>query len=215
MAYPNNIPDDEVSLVDAIAKPDLSELEGIETALPATLENIMTYANRMKEIESEVAEYSRYTNTLKGELKSIEENKLPQMLEILGMADFSFKDGSKVILTPTFQGTIVVEDEVQRKKQLDWMIKNEGQDHIKNTFTITFGKGQDAEAKVLRDMLVEYEFDFEVKETVHAGSLGAFIKEKLKNGEEVPLDELKWRYFQKAALKEPAKAKVSKEKKVK
>jgi hypothetical protein len=207
MGFPSNLPEGVESL---IVKPDLSELEGIETPVVATLENVMVFANRLQEVEREVDALDQYKKTLTEEIKDIEETKLPQILEILGMPWFGLKDGSKVEIKPTFQGSLVSEDLVQRQLQLDWLVANDGQDLIKNAYTITFGKGQDAEAKALRDMLVEFGFDFEVKESVHAGSLGSFIKEKMTNGDEVPLSALKWRFFQKANIKAPPKAKVKK-----
>lgn len=198
MQYPgSNLPPEIPSLIE----PDVSELEGIETPQVATLENLMIHANRSKEIEAQIEVYNGIIKALKEEQEKIEEAHIPQVMDQLGMSDFKLKDGSKIELTPTFQGTLVVKDEDQRKYQLGWLVANEGQDLIKNTFTLTFPKGRDEEAKALRELLKEYEFDFTVDETVHAGSLGSFIKAMIKKGKEVPLDTLKWRYFQKAKIK--------------
>jgi len=204
--YPgSNLTDDMESLV----APELSELEGIEKPVVATLENMIVFTTRHREIERELEELDRYAATLKVELTTIEEKNLPQILEALGMSDYGLKDGSRIELEGKFQGALVVKDLEQRKRQLDWLVKNEGQDLIKNTFTLTFPKGKDEEAKALRELLSEYDFDFTVEESVHASSLGSFIKEKVQKGHEIPFDVLKWRYFQKAKIKEPPKPRAS------
>jgi uncharacterized metal-binding protein len=202
MAYPSNLPDDP------------AELEGIEKpseAAPATLENIMIFATRYNEIEAEIESILAYCATLKEEAKEIEEVKLPGVLQALGMSDFGLTDGSKVKIDPAFQGSVAIKDPEQRKKQIDWLVKNDGQDLVRNEISISFGRGQDAEAKAVCDILNEYHITYEIGESVHSGSLGAFIKEKMANGEDVPLDVLKWRYFFKASIKKP----VAKKKKVK
>lgn len=208
MPYPNNYFEAEED------KSDLSEMEALsptlEDAPAATLENVMLFATRSTAIDAELEVFKEQIAALTSEQKDIEENKLPGVLIALGMTDFGMKDGSKIKVEAAFQGTVAVKDPVQRDLQIAWLIANEGQDLVKNTITLSFGRGQDAEAKALCAILLEYGFTYEMSEAVHAGSLGSFIKEKMTNGEEVPLDKLKWRYFNKATIKASAKKRKKK-----
>lgn len=205
MVYPSNVPDDMEEMEALVLADKAAEKP------EATFENIIVFAKRHKEIVDELETIAEYVKTLTAEAKDIEEIKLPSVFNALDMKDFGLKDGRKIKIEPAFQGSIVVEDPEQRKAQLDWLSGAGGRDLIKNKISLEFTKGQDTEAKALVDMLSEYGFTYNMAESVHASSLGSFIKEKMEKGETVPLEALKWRYYFKANIKPPPKKKKSKE----
>lgn len=190
MAYPSNQPDDP------------SELEGMEDTKPtATLENIAVWSDRYIELDKELKTLDEYASKLEEEQRLIEEVNLPTVMAELGMEKFSMKDGFKLSIEQKFQGSVVIKDEEKSKKQLEWIESVQGSEIIKFDITCSFGKGDEAEAKELMKLLTDLGFAFKAKRSVHAGTLGTFVKEKIKLGEEVPLDNLGWRYFNKALIK--------------
>jgi hypothetical protein len=191
MVYPSNQPDDP------------SELEGMENVKPAaTLANITVFSDRFIEIDNELKQYDEYIAKLEEEQRDIEEVKLPTIMAELAMENFGMKDGFKLTVEPKFQGTVVLKDETKSAKQLEWLKKANGEDIIKFEVSCSFGKGKMAEAEELMKMLREFGFAFKAKRSVHAGTLASFVKEKMTSAtEEVPLEELGWRYFNKATIK--------------
>lgn len=202
----SNLPPDEPSLVDT-GKPDMSELQGIEVQEPATLENLVARGERRAEIVAEIAVYKEQVAELEDELKEIEEKHVPQILNQLKMKNFGMQDGTEIKLELSFQGSLVIKDKEQRMKQLAWLAdpKTKGENIIKKEISLVFPRGKSKEADFCEKILKEFKFDYTVGESVHAGSLGSFIKAKVVNGDEVPFEELKWRVFDKAKFKDPKK----------
>jgi hypothetical protein len=193
MAYPRNSDDDP------------SELEGMEsggTATPgATLENLSIFAERYIELDKELKEIDDYAKKLEEEQATIEETNIPGIMQALKMAEFSMKDGFKLKIEPKFQGSIVMKDEAKATQQLAWIDSVEGGDIVKFTITCDFNKGHEGEAQELIKLLKQLGIMYKAKRTVHASTLASFVKAKLTAGEEVPLDDLNWRYFDKASVK--------------
>lgn len=189
MAYPQNISDP-------------SELEGMQDAKPdSTLENIVLYSERYVEIDKELKEIDDYASKLEEEQRGIEEEKLPTIFMELSTTELSLKDGFKCKIEPKFQGTVVIKDPVKAEKQLALIEKIGGEDIIKFDVTCSFTKGQMKEAKALMDMLTEFGFLYKAKRSVHAGTLASFIGQKLELGQEIDLDGMGWRYFNRATIK--------------
>lgn len=184
---------------------DSSELEGMETGgteQPAnTLENLSTFAERYIELDKELKELDDYGSKLEEEQRDIEETKIPEVMNQLKMTEFSMKDGFKLKIEAKFQGSIVAKDEAKAAAQLKWIETVEGGEIIKTTFTIDFNKGHEAEAEEFVKLMKELGIAYKVKRGVHASTLASFVKAKIIGATEVPLDELGWRYFDKAAVK--------------
>lgn len=190
MAYPQNTPDDP------------TELEGMQNDKPAaTLENIVFFSDRFIEIDKELKEIDDYASKLEEEQRLIEEDTIPTIFHELTTTNLGLRDGFSCKIEPKFQGTVVIKDPAKAEKQLALLEKIGGEDIIKFDITCSFSKGKMKEAKILMDMLKEYGFEFKAKRSVHAGSLASFIKQKLELGQEVPLDEMGWRYFNRASIK--------------
>lgn len=184
---------------------DPSELEGMEsggTEQPVnTLENLSVFAERYIALDQELKEIDDYAAKLEEEQQDIEETKIPQVMNQLKMADYSMKDGFKLKIEPKFQGSIVAKDAVKATQQLAWVEKADGGDIIKTTFTIDFTKGHEAEAAEFVKLMTELGIAYKVKRGIHPSTLASFVKAKIANAADVPLDDLGWRYFDKASVK--------------
>ncbi len=167
----------------------------------SALQNISTFASRALELQAQIEQAEAYLKGLKDELQLIEEGNLPSVMQECGLIEFKLSDGSKITIRPAFQGGIVKEDLDKRRVQIDWVAENGGKSLIKDSFDIVFSKNEYEQAQQVKKLLDLNAVPYKESETVHAASLGAFIKEKISNGEVVPLEELGWRYFQKATIK--------------
>lgn len=196
MAYPRNSDDDP------------SELEGLEkggaTDAPQnTLENLSHFASRYIELDKELKELDDYGSKLEEEQQEIEETQIPQIMQQLKMTEFAMVDGFKLKIEPKFQGSIVLKDETKAAEQLAWVESAEGGDIIKTTFTVDFNKGHEAEAGEFVKLMKQLGIAYKVKRGIHASTLASFVKARLANAGsfEVPLDQLGWRYFDRANVK--------------
>ena len=102
---------------------------------------------------------------------------------------FSLASGHKIKIMEFISGSLPKEPE-ERKKAFGILNNLGGGALIKTHFNLVFGKGEKQEAERLAQSLVADGFDFEEKEDVHAGSLKSFIKERMRDGSEMPLDDL-------------------------
>lgn len=185
---------------------DPSELRGLEEDKDlTTLENIHALSDRYMEIDKELKTHDEYCKTLEDEQKKIEEEDLPRIMNTLAIENIGLKEGFKLKIEQKFQGTIVIKDPQMSARQLAWLEKNGGSDIIKTDIVLQFPRGRDAEVDILVDMLNKLGFVYKRKKSVHASTLASFMAEKAASAEIEPttLDELKWRYFNKANIKKP------------
>ena len=178
-----------------------SDLFDFVAPTKSALQNISVFASRALELNAQIEQAEAFLKSLKDELQLIEEGNLPSVMQECGLIEFKMQDGSKITIRPAFQGGIVKEDLDKRRLQLDWVAESGGESLIKETFNIVFNKGESERAQEVKKLLELNSVPYKESETVHAALLGAFVKEKIANGEVVPLDELGWRYFQKATVK--------------
>jgi hypothetical protein len=186
---------------------EIDNLFGFTAPKPEQLQTISVFATRAIELKQTIAAAEQYLANLNAELEEIEEKKLPAALQAVGMRTFEMNDGSKIKIGPKFQGGVVEKDEEQRIKQLNWIIENGGQDLIKDEIKIKYGKSSFELAQKTKELLKENNIGFENKESVHAGSLGAWVKELIiDNGKVIPAEDLNalgWRFFYKANITLP------------
>ena len=78
----------------------------------------------------------------------------------------------------------------ERKAALEWLASNGAADMIKSEVSVEFGKTEHNLAKDLAAKLAAEGYFVEESEGIHAQTLLAFVREKMRNGEEVPLETL-------------------------
>jgi hypothetical protein len=195
---------------------EIDDLFGFTAPKPEQLQIISVYANKAIDLKRTILATEQYLETLNNELEEIEEKKIPDALKAVGMRQFEMEDGSRISIKPKFEGGVIegtdkkgnqAELLERRQKQLEWIIANGGQDLIKDEIKIKYGRSSFEEAKKTKELLKEQNIGFENRESVHAGSLGAWVKELIiDEGKIIPGEELNalgWRFFYKAEIKIP------------
>ncbi len=117
------------------------------------------------------------------------EKEIPQLIEELGMP--IPPEGLKI---PTRRGfSIVVKESVKIEcpkyrmpALVRWLDENGEAGMVKRQISLAFNREQSEEAARLRDELSGKYPAVESKETVHAQTLGAWVRRRLEAGEEVP-----------------------------
>jgi len=146
-------------------------------------------AARMRSEEAEVARLERELKKAKTVLKNTVEEVLPAKMDELGVQEFTTSSGLHVKIRKDVFGSLP-KDAEKRREALEWLTKHGYESLIKDSFALSFDKGSHERAEALGKLLLEAGYGYDRKEDVHHSTLKAFIREKLRDGEEVPIDTL-------------------------
>lgn len=171
-----------------IAAPSVNELASIESLV-----------NRALQLMTEIDGVEEYGKQLKAELHSITTTKLVDALTSAGTDEFKTK-GVKVSIKDFVSGSLP-KDPAARASALAWLESAGAQDLIKNHLEVDFDKKQDNVAGQVEEFLQELGLEFERARDVHHSSLKAFAQERLRAGEETPLEKLGLYAGRKAEIK--------------
>ena len=161
---------------------ETSELHSINT------EGLKTIAELARAVEAQSTRVSDLEALIKEEKKKLlklTDEDLPALLHEIGMAKFELDDGSKIELKPTYGAHIKVDN---RDAAFGWLRSNGFDDIIKNTVSCIFGRGEDKKAETFIKVAHDAGVPASQKEEVHPSTLKAFVKERVENGEEFPMD---------------------------
>lgn len=186
--------------------------------LEATLGTVAPDVNQLKAVEQLVntgAQLVERINkgeallkSLKAELHELTNTTLPDLLAAAGTSIFRIDSGPyqgwKVESKPFVAGSLPKEDD-RRAVALQWIRDQKAGDIIKNKLAVEFERGEDNIAGEIKAKLEELGMDFELKEDVHAQTLLAFARERMKNGEDVPLSTLGLYAGRQAKIEPPKK----------
>lgn len=172
-----------------------------------SLNDVRILAEKQKLLEEEVEALEAQVLNKKAELRKVAEEELPELLNMVGLPSITLADGSIIQVTENISASITDEN---RGAVMTWLRANNLEDLIKNSVTVTFGKGEDKEAERLvakiTIMAKTEDFHFgtlDQKEVVHPSTLKAFVKERLKEGLPLPADTFKLFIGQVCRIRKP------------
>lgn len=123
-------------------------------------------------------------------LSRLVNNVIPQKMKAAGAKEITTTAGVIVAVDTYLTGSLPKEDEEKRKAAIEWLFKNGGKDIIKRTFSVALGKGDSKIAVAVRRALKKLKVPMSEKEDVHPSTLKSFANEKLRGGEDIPLEQL-------------------------
>lgn len=113
----------------------------------------------------------------------IAEKLLPEVMNEIGLTNFGLKGGREITVEPVYKGYISVEN---RKPAIQWLRDNEFGEMVKNEIKVSFGMSEDNQALELVKVLNASGYSYEQKETVHPGTLNAFVREQTEKERVLP-----------------------------
>lgn len=155
------------------------------------LELLAGLAERQVELEAQIAERQQEIKDLEKQVREISWKQIPDLLDSLNMESFKLKDGSEITVKEDLRLSIPKDPE-KKAFVLKWLIENDGEYLIKEEFGFRFDKGEGDAAKQFEQFIKTYEgrLRMDKSEGVETNSVKSFLKTKLADGEEVPLDKL-------------------------
>jgi predicted nuclease with TOPRIM domain len=181
--------------------PEDLDLFGFTAPSSNQLQNISMWAQEALRLNAEIEMVEEHLKGLKSELADIEERKLPDALLKARMSEFTMEDGSEISVKDVIQGGFP-KDVEKRERIFAWVIKEGGQETIKDHFEVHYTKGQYSDAVAFRKLLQERKIIFDEFENIHTQTLYAFLRAKIDERIMPPFDEFGLRYFKKAYIKQ-------------
>jgi len=148
----------------------------------AMASEVIAQERLVEELEENLAEIKKQLN----KLKMIE---LPDLMAECGMSELKTDDGVTIKIEDFVSGSLP-KDFDKREAAISWLEDHDAAGLIKTELTLAFEKSQHNEAMSLAAELHERGYDSAAKMGVHPQTLIAHVKERLRKGEEVPLEVL-------------------------
>ena len=165
---------------DSVAPPDkLDKLRSDD------LDGVSRLAQEAAELEQEIASVEQKLKDKKKALYKITDEQLPEALEEMNLQKFTLTDGSEISVKPIYAASI---PKVRRDEAFQWLRDHEFGDLVKNNVTVTFGRGEDDTAKDFIGLCGEQGFVPSQIEKVEPMTLKAWLRERVEEGDPIPLD---------------------------
>lgn len=172
-------------LLDEMAEDSAIESKKSLSTDNAGLKTIAELAEKIQSQEQQVADTEEKLKKQKEELRNLQNEELPSLMQEIGFKKFELEDGSSVNIKEIYAGSI---SQANKEKAFNWLRENKFDDIIKNTVTTAFGKGEDTAAKNFIDIAEQAGYTPVQKTEVHPQTLKAFIKERVEGGDEFPME---------------------------
>ena len=150
------------------------------------LAQLQRLAEEQARAEAKVKRIEADLNEAREQLKDLAERQVPELMDQIGIPEFKTNSGLSIKIAETIRASI---PKARAPEAFSWLKNNGHAAMIKRLVSVAFGKGEDDQAEELRLKLAK---DYEVDDvaSVHPSTLSAFVREKLSEGEDIPLDLL-------------------------
>jgi len=139
--------------------------------------------------EDEVVKAENALTTAKKRLARLSEYVIPDVMEEMGINEYKTNDGLTIKLKQAIRASIA---EVNRADAFDWMTDHDHEAMIKTSIVIEKPALLDdfENADELKEalQLVMDNLPSTENKSIHSSTLSAFVRDKLEDGEEIPLD---------------------------
>ena len=147
--------------------------------------SVASLAREIRQTEKEIEDLEKDLKARKEKLLKLTDQEMPSLMAEMGISSLTLEDGAVVKVTQTYGASILVEN---RPKAYDWLRDHGYDDIIKNTVACQFGRGEDDRAIKFAEFASKNGFAPEQKTEIHPQTLRAFVKERVENGDEFPME---------------------------
>jgi hypothetical protein len=173
----------------------------VEAPQEATLERLTELAKDAVALEKELEADEAALKEKQGRLDKILMGYIPDIMKELDLEEYKLKDGSKIAVKEDIKTHL---SEEHKPEAFAWLRANDFDGIIKTVVSANFGKGEADLAEKAREALVAAGFtQAALSDSVHHTTLKAFVKERLEEGTNIPLDVFGVFEFTKAVITQP------------
>lgn len=149
------------------------------------LTSVAALARQIRDKEDRISSLEEDLKAEKKALLKLTDEDMPAMLAEIGISSFSLDDGSQVEVKQTYGASILVNN---RPQAYEWLRDNGYDDIIKNSVICQFGRGEDDQASAFAAFAQQQGYVPEQKTEIHPQTLRAFVKERVEEGDEFPME---------------------------
>lgn len=153
------------------------------------MQRLNTLVHEQLLAEDEVAKAENALATAKKKLARLSEYVIPDVMEEMGITEYKTNDGLTIKLKQAIRASIA---EVNRSDAFGWMTDHDHEAMIKTSIVIEKPALLDdfENADELKEalQLVMDNLPSTENKSIHSSTLSAFVRDKLEDGEEIPLD---------------------------
>ena len=141
-----------------------------------TLEEMLALAAESTQLAQEIAAEELETEKKRKRMDEINRNRLPEIMQSLGMKSFKLSDGSELLIEDKLNASISV---ANRERAYAWIDDHGFGSIIKTELKSSFSREEREQAEEARKLMAEAGYDVEVASSIHAATLKAWVKERL------------------------------------
>lgn len=149
------------------------------------LTSVAALARKIRDKEQRISSLEEELKDEKKALLKLTDEDMPAMLAEIGISSFSLDDGSQVEVKQTYGASILVQN---RPAAYEWLRDNGYDDIIKNSVICQFGRGEDDQASAFAAFAQQQGYVPEQKTEIHPQTLRAFVKERVEEGDDFPME---------------------------
>lgn len=144
------------------------------------LQRAVQLAELLIKLRTKVEDLETQLTTAKADVRRVEQEDLPDLMQELGLETFKLKSGETIEVKPEVDCGI---SEERRAKAHDWLTINGFGGLIKTEVIAKFGRDERDAAIACAEQI-----GGEMVERVHPSTLKSFVKEQMAAGKPVPFD---------------------------
>ena len=149
------------------------------------LSTLTGFAEAIIKQDAFVKELEEKLKQEKKRLLKMTDEDLPALMTEANSMEFTLLDGSKVTIKPQYGASIKVDN---RPAAYEWLREHGHDDIIKNTISCQFGRGEDDLASSFKAFAEKEGYVPTQTEKIEPMSLRGFVKERVENGDEFPME---------------------------
>lgn len=153
----------------------------------AEISEISALAVRQRALELEVEVLEGHVKQAKEALRQVQEVDLPAAMAQAGVSEIKLPTSEKISIKEDVYASVPKNEHYH--EAMDWLRGHGFGDVIKNEVKVSFGKGEEDQAKALITELNANGWrNYTAGETVHSQTLKALIREQLAKGKDFPME---------------------------
>lgn len=155
-------------------------------ASESQIKNIGSLIAKAENLNAEIDSLTKVLIERWAAFRLITEKELPELMDSASLSTTTSTSGKKVEIVDDVKGGISKENQ---SAALNWLRSNNEEAIIKNVIEIQLGRGQDNIAgEILQYLKEKWGIDAERKESVHYQTLVAWLRRKLEDGADLPVE---------------------------
>ena len=163
-----------------------------------SLKAVADLARQAVMLEKDIEDLENTVAEKKEALRNLTDERIPEALREIGMAEFKMTDGSIIEVKPFYSASIPAD---RRGEAYEWLRAHGYDDIIKNTVSVQFGRGEDDAAGELINVIRKQGLLPDQAEKIESQTLKAWVREMVEQGTEFPTELFGAYIGQKAKIK--------------